>query len=62
MQFTENFAFLLFFPFSVTGAPMMGSPTVVSPMVTLKHGLGNIKGAVQPKQEVVQKKEEEVGN
>ena len=41
---------------------MMGSPTMASPMVTLKHGLGNVKGAVQPKQEVVQKKEEEVGN
>ena len=41
---------------------MMGSPTMASPMVTLKHGLGNIKGAVQLKQEVVQKKEEEVGN
>ena len=40
---------------------MMGSPNMASPMVTLKHGLGNTKGAVQTKQEVVQKKEEEVG-
>ena len=43
---------------------MVGSPSVVSPLVNLKHGSGMVKptsGIVKPKQEV-QKKEEEVGN
>ena len=40
---------------------MVGSPSVVSPLVTLKHGSGRTSGIVKPKQEV-QKKEEEVGN
>ena len=35
----------------------MGSPSVVSPLVTLKHGSGRTSGIVKPKQEV-QKKEE----
>ena len=39
----------------------MESPSVVSPLVTLKHGSGRTSGIVKPKQEV-QKKEEEVGN
>ena len=50
--------------YPVTGAPMVGSPSVVSPLVNLKHGSGMVKtnsGIVKPKQEV-QKKEEEVGN
>ena len=45
----------------VTGAPVVESPSVVSPLVTLKHGSGRTSGIVKPKQEV-QKKEEEVGN
>ena len=43
---------------------MVGSPSVVSPLVNLKHGSGMVKpasGIVKPKQEF-QKKEEEVGN
>ena len=39
---------------------MVGSPSVASPLVNLKHGSGRTSGIVKPKQEV-QKMEEEVG-
>ena len=44
------------FPNTVTGAPVVGSPSTSSPLVTLKHG----SNLVTPKQEIIQKKEEEV--
>ena len=44
------------FPNTVTGAPVVGSPSTSSPLVTLKHG----SNLVKPKQEIIQKKEEEV--
>ena len=47
---------ILMFPNTVTGAPVVGSPSTSSPLVTLKHG----SNLVTPKQEIIQKKEEEV--
>ena len=64
--------FAISFKTTVTGAPMVASQSMVSPLVTLKHGSGGASGIVKPvkptnaaivkpKQEVFQKKEEEVG-
>ena len=44
------------FPNTVTGAPVVGSPSTSSPLGTLKHG----SDLVKRKQEIIQKKEEEV--